>query len=178
MISRDGVESVDLQGATVSSYTWNGLSPNTKYWFYVASKIYGTPGDPTGSGNTQSAWVGPVYAITVGTQPLTSPAQQPLTAGPGVQSAGAQGYGAWAWSEGDMLNSVKSGLGDTQAQAEAATVQACKAGGVDCRLRAMLCAGMVRNAYSSFAPDSSGTLWGFGYAGSSAEGGLVCAIRL
>jgi len=92
VISLDGEESVDLQGATVSSYTWNGLAPNTKYWFYVASKIYGTPGDPTGYGNTQSAWVGPVYATTVGTQPSTSPAPQPSTspapqpstAGPGV----------------------------------------------------------------------------------------------
>src|SRR5882724_1670396 len=79
VISLDGKESVDLQGATVSSYTWNGLSPNTQYWFYVASKIYGTPGDPTGFGNTQSAWVGPVYATTVGTQPSTSPAAQPST---------------------------------------------------------------------------------------------------
>ena len=79
VISRDGEQSVDLQGATVSSYTWNGLSPNTKYWFYVASKIYGTPGDPTGYGNTQSAWVGPVYATTVRTQPSTSPAPQPST---------------------------------------------------------------------------------------------------
>jgi hypothetical protein len=79
VISLDGKESVDLQGATVSSYTWNGLSPNTQYWFYVASKIYGTPGDPTGSGNTQSAWVGPAYATTVGTQPSTSPAPQPPT---------------------------------------------------------------------------------------------------
>lgn len=59
VISLDGEESVDLQGATVSSYTWNGLSPHTRYWFFVASKIYGTPGDPTGFGNTQSAWVGP-----------------------------------------------------------------------------------------------------------------------
>jgi CHAP domain/Fibronectin type III domain len=64
VISRNGVVSVNVQGATVSSYTWNGLSPDTKYWFYVASKIYGTPGDPTGSGNTQSAWVGPVYVTT------------------------------------------------------------------------------------------------------------------
>jgi hypothetical protein len=79
VISLDGQESVDLQGATVSSYTWNGLSLNTKYWFYVASKIYGTPGDPTGYGNTQSAWVGPAYATTVGTQPSTSPAPQPST---------------------------------------------------------------------------------------------------
>jgi hypothetical protein len=79
VISLDGEESVDLQGAAVSSYAWKGLSPNTKYWFYVASKIYGTPGDPTGSGNTQSAWVGPVYATTVGTQPSTSPAPQPPT---------------------------------------------------------------------------------------------------
>jgi surface antigen len=67
VISLDGVDSVDVQGATVSSYTWNGLSPGTKYWFYIASKIYGTPGDPTGSGNTQSAWVGPVYATTPST---------------------------------------------------------------------------------------------------------------
>jgi hypothetical protein len=74
VISLDGQQSADLRGATVSSYTWNGLSPNTRYWFYVASKIYGTPGDPTGYGNTQSAWVGPVYATTVGTQPSTSPA--------------------------------------------------------------------------------------------------------
>ena len=79
VISLDGQESVDLQGATVSSYTWNGLSPNTKYWFYVASKIYGTPGDPTGYGNTQSAWVGPVYATTADTQPSTPPAPQPST---------------------------------------------------------------------------------------------------
>src|SRR5579863_10065834 len=72
VISLDGKESLDLQGATVSSYTWNGLSPNTQYWFYVASKIYGTPGDPTGYGNTQSAWVGPVYATT----PTTSPSHR------------------------------------------------------------------------------------------------------
>ena len=77
VISLDGEESVNVQGATVSSYTWNGLTPDTKYWFYVASKIYGTPGDPTGSGNTQSAWVGPVYATTVGTQPSASPTPQP-----------------------------------------------------------------------------------------------------
>ena len=77
VISLDGQESVDLQGATVSSYTWTGLSPSTRYWFYVASKIYGTPGDPTGFGNTQSAWVGPAYATTVGTQPSNSPATQP-----------------------------------------------------------------------------------------------------
>ena len=76
VISLDGQESVDLQGATVSSYTWTGLSPSTRYWFYVASKIYGTPGDPTGFGNTQSAWIGPAYATTAGTQPSTSPAQQ------------------------------------------------------------------------------------------------------
>ena len=66
VISRDGVESVDLQGATVSSYTWNGLSPGTQYAFFIASKIYGTPGEPLGYGNTQSAWVGPVYATTFG----------------------------------------------------------------------------------------------------------------
>jgi hypothetical protein len=79
VLSRDGQESVDLQGATISSYTWTGLSPNTKYWFYVASKIYGTPGDPTGYGNTQSAWVGPAYATTVGAQPPTSPATRRTT---------------------------------------------------------------------------------------------------
>ena len=79
VISLDGKQSVDLQGATISSYTWNELSPNTKYWFYVASKIYGTPGDPTGYGNTQSAWVGPVYVTTAGTQPSTSPAPEPST---------------------------------------------------------------------------------------------------
>ena len=103
VISLAGEQSVDLQGATVSSYTWNGLSPNTKYWFYVASKIYGTPGDPTGYGNTQSAWVGPVYATTASPQPSTSPtpqpsasptpqpsaspAPQPATTGPGVPSS-------------------------------------------------------------------------------------------
>jgi len=65
VISLDGVVSVDLQGATVSSYTWSGLSPGTEHAFWVASKIYGTPGDPTGYGNTQSAWVGPVYATTI-----------------------------------------------------------------------------------------------------------------
>ena len=72
VISLDGQESLDLQGATVSSYTWNGLSPSTKYWFYVASKIYGTPGDPTGYGNTQSAWVGPVYMTTPKTSAASS----------------------------------------------------------------------------------------------------------
>jgi len=91
VISLDGQESVDLQGATVSSYTWNGLSPNTKYWFYVASKIYGTPGDPTGYGNTQSAWVGPAYATTVGTQPSTSPAPQQSTSPAPQQSTAGSG---------------------------------------------------------------------------------------
>jgi hypothetical protein len=71
VISLDGVDSVDVQGATVSSYTGDGLSPGTKYWFYIASKIYGTPGDPTGSGNTQSAWVGPVYVTTPNTSGST-----------------------------------------------------------------------------------------------------------
>ena len=66
MISLDGVVSVDLQGATVSFYIWSGLSPGTQYAFWIASKIYGTPGEPTGYGNTQSAWVGPVYATTSG----------------------------------------------------------------------------------------------------------------
>lgn len=65
VISLDGVVSVDLQGATVGSYIWSGLSPGTEHAFWVASKIYGTPGDPTGYGNTQSAWVGPVYATTI-----------------------------------------------------------------------------------------------------------------
>ncbi len=64
VLSLDGVTSVNVPGATVSSYTWKGLSPGTRYWFYIASKIYGTTGDPTGSGNTQSAWVGPAYATT------------------------------------------------------------------------------------------------------------------
>jgi hypothetical protein len=91
VISLDGQESVDLQGATVSSYTWNGLSPNTKYWFYVASKTYGTPGDPTGYGNTQSAWVGPAYATTVGTRPSTSPAPQPSTSPPPQPSTAGSG---------------------------------------------------------------------------------------
>ena len=79
VVSLDGQQSADLQGATVSSYTWTGLSASTQYYFYVASKIYGTPGDPTGFGNTQSAWVGPAYATTVGTQPSNSPATQPST---------------------------------------------------------------------------------------------------
>jgi hypothetical protein len=64
VISLDSQQSVDLQGSTVSSYTWTGLAPNTQYYFYIASKIYGTPGDPTGYGNTQSSWVGPAYANT------------------------------------------------------------------------------------------------------------------
>jgi len=79
VVSLDGQQSADLQGATVSSYTWTGLSASTQYYFYVASKIYGTPGDPTGFGNTQSAWVGPAYATTVGTPPSTSPATPPST---------------------------------------------------------------------------------------------------
>jgi hypothetical protein len=71
VISLDGVESVDLQGATVSSYTWSGLSPGTEHAFWVASKIYGTPGDPTGYGNTQSGWVGPVYVTTIPVERLS-----------------------------------------------------------------------------------------------------------
>jgi hypothetical protein len=86
VVSLDGQQSADLQGATVSSYTWTGLSPSTQYYFYVASKIYGTPGDPTGFGNTQSAWVGPAYATTAGTQPSTSPASQPPSTSPASQS--------------------------------------------------------------------------------------------
>jgi Peptidase A4 family/Fibronectin type III domain len=91
VISLDGVDSVDVQGATVSSYTWSGLSPGTKYWFYVASKIYGTPGDPTGAGNTQSAWVGPVYATTldVGSSPPPPP---PPTSAPNTNWAGYSAY--------------------------------------------------------------------------------------
>jgi hypothetical protein len=86
VISRDGVESVDLQGATVSSYTWSGLSPGTQYAFFVASKIYGTPGNPTGYGNTQSAWVGPAYATTFsGTLAILSPPTKSGPAGTLVQ---------------------------------------------------------------------------------------------
>ena len=55
--SLDGVDWVDVQGATVSSYTGDGLSPGTKYWFYIASKLYERRATD-GSGNTQSAWVG------------------------------------------------------------------------------------------------------------------------
>jgi Peptidase A4 family len=81
VISLDGTESVDLQGATVHSHIWHNLSPGTKYWFYIASKIYGTPGDPTGYGNTQSAWVGPVYVTT------------PTSAAPQVVNPNWSGYG-------------------------------------------------------------------------------------
>ena len=94
VISLDGVESVDVQGATVSSYTWNGLSPGTKYWFYVASKIYGTPGDPTGPGNTQSAWVGPVYATTVSKAPSAKADPEPNFTYSGY-SVHSQGTGLW-----------------------------------------------------------------------------------
>jgi len=87
VISRDGVVSADLQGATVSSYTWIGLSPGTKYWFYIASKIYGTPGDPTGFGNTQSAWVGPVYATTPAQQLPTGTTNQ-ANSGPAAMNWG------------------------------------------------------------------------------------------
>jgi hypothetical protein len=102
VISLDGTESVDLQGATVSSYTWGGLSPGTKYWFYVASKIYGTPGDPTGAGNTQSAWVGPVYATTLDVGSSPPPPAPLVTAVPNANWAGYSAYpnngdatGAW-----------------------------------------------------------------------------------
>ena len=77
VISLDGVTSENVPGATVSSYTWKGLSPGTKYWFYVASKIYGTPGNPTGPGNTQSAWVGPAYATTASDRPPPKPTSVP-----------------------------------------------------------------------------------------------------
>jgi hypothetical protein len=88
VISLDGVNSVDVQGATVSSYTWGGLSPGTKYRFYVASKIYGTPGDPTGSGNTQSAWAGPVSVTTLDAGAGSPPPPPPVTAADNLNWAG------------------------------------------------------------------------------------------
>jgi hypothetical protein len=96
VISLDGVDSVDVQGATVSSYTGDGLSPGTKYWFYIASKIYGTPGDPTGSGNTQSAWVGPVYATTPNTSSSTDWAGSSFCTRYGVPIMGANYKGVAA----------------------------------------------------------------------------------
>jgi surface antigen len=94
VVSRDGVVSVDIQGATVSSYTWSGLSPGTKYAFWIASKIYGTPGDPTGYGNTQSAWVGPAYVTTQG-QPAPPAGSLTLGTWPGTTgpAAAAKYYG-------------------------------------------------------------------------------------
>jgi surface antigen len=91
VISLDGVDSVDVQGATVSSYTGDGLSPGTKYWFYIASKIYGTPGDPTGYGNTQSAWVGPVYVTT----PSTSAPPSAKTGKTLTYNSGEKGNCTW-----------------------------------------------------------------------------------
>ena len=96
VISLDGVDSVDVQGATVSSYTGDGLSPGTKYWFYIASKIYGTPGDPTGSGNTQSAWVGPVYVTTPNTSGSTDWAGSSFCTKYGVHIMGANYKGVAA----------------------------------------------------------------------------------
>jgi hypothetical protein len=94
VISLDGVTSVNVPGATVSSYTWKKLSPGTKYWFYVASKIYGTPGDPTGPGNTQSAWVGPAYATTTSKLPPPKPTPVPNFNYAGY-SVHAEGAGLW-----------------------------------------------------------------------------------
>ena len=105
VISLDGEQSVDLQGATVSSYTWNGLSPGTKYWFYIASKIYGTPGDPTGYGNTQSAWVGPVY-VTTTPNVTTTPKPQPSPSRPNIKTLPYDNYAGYAAypSTGYMVN--------------------------------------------------------------------------
>ena len=58
-----GGTSKDLPGAGTLSYTWTGLTPHTKYSFWVASKFYGS-GTPGGSGNLQSPWVGPVTVTT------------------------------------------------------------------------------------------------------------------
>jgi hypothetical protein len=97
VISLDGTTSVNVPGATVSSYTWGKLTPGTRYWFYVASKIYGTPGDPTGPGNTQSAWVGPVYATTA-KRPAPKPAPVPNFTYAGY-SVHAEGKGLWTIAE-------------------------------------------------------------------------------
>jgi hypothetical protein len=108
---------------------------------------------------------------------LVALANQDATALAGIASSGgcaaaAKGpghYGAWAWSEGDMPHSIRSGLGDTLTQAETAAVRACEAagggsGGSGCYARLWF-----EDAYSSFAYDASGGSWGFSWTKSSAK---------
>ena len=108
--------------------------------------------------------------------------------GCGAAAHASQDYGAWAWSQGDMSHSIASGLGDTQAQAETAAVQACEtAGGGSTGFGECSAHVWFENAYSSFAYASNGS-WGYGWAKSSADadsvalseckqaGGTDCAI--
>jgi tetratricopeptide (TPR) repeat protein len=82
-------------------------------------------------------------------------------------------YGAWAWSQGDMPKSIASGLGDTQAQAKTAAVQACEtAAGGSARFGGCTAHVWFENAYSSFAYASNGS-WGYGLAKTSAEADSV-----
>ena len=127
---------------------------------------------------------------------LVALAAQDITAVEAIHSSGGCGaaahasrdYGAWAWSQGDMPHSIASGLGDTQAQAETAAVQACEtAGGGSTGFGECSAHVWFENAYSSFAYASNGS-WGYGLAKSSADadsvalseckqaGGTDCAI--
>jgi hypothetical protein len=84
--------------------------------------------------------------------------------------ATAGNYGAWAWSQGDMPQSIVSGVGGTLAQAEAAAVQACEAaGGGSGGFGGCYARDWFENAYSSFAYDASGGYWGVSDASSSAD---------
>jgi hypothetical protein len=120
VISLDGVTSVNVQGAKVSSYTWKGLSKGTWYWFYIASKIYGTPGDPTGPGNTQSAWVGPAYAITTGWAGSSFcgsfPESGALTGAPfdGMAACGGKWDGGTVQYKGLVFESAPTGVNTWQ----------------------------------------------------------------
>jgi Fibronectin type III domain len=123
VISLNGQTSVNVQGASVSSYTWSGLSPGTQYSFYVASKIYGQPGNPSGNGNTQSPWDGPATATTPGSSPSPSPSPSPTpsvcnatvsfspSSGPAGSAFVVSGAG---WVPGTVISfNTISGDGDT-----------------------------------------------------------------
>lgn len=107
---------------------------------------------------------------------------QDETAVGGIRSSGgcSGDYGAWAWAKGDM-QSVRSGLGDSIAQAETAAVRACEAaGGGSAGSGGCYAHVWFENAYSSFAyarGGESGFSWARSSAGADSQALSGCGKR-
>ncbi|HWT49309.1 MAG TPA: DUF4189 domain-containing protein [Mycobacterium sp.] len=105
--------------------------------------------------------------IALTTRDITAVAAIRSSGGCGAAAHASRDYGAWAWSQGDMPHSIAWGLGDTQAQAEAAAARACEtAEGGSSGFGACTAHIWFENAYSSFAYATDGS-WGYGLAKSS-----------